>query len=457
MNRSNTTFRAVAMLVFFTALNVLNFADRTLLGILAKQISEDPKLDVSYEQIGFLTGYGFILFYTLIGVGMGALADRWHRPRLMAAGLTLWSALTAATGAARSFAHIATCRAFIGVGEATLTPSALSMLGDVFPLRLRAFASGTYYSGIPLGAGIGMIVSAFLLPNYGWRGCFMILGVLGVLLVLPLLLLKDESRTSARSANQSKKTDDDARRSHEQDASALGPLLETLRTSPALVCTMVGAVFAVYGQSSSIFVMTWLQNERGMEYAYAANVGGWLYMIGGTLGSVCGGVVSDWCGRLFPSGGRLWFLAIVNVVFTPLYGLFYLGDVHAWYFKPLWMITAFGSMVWYGALFSTVTELSPPRSRATAIAVLLLAMNLLGSGSGPWITGWIGGELPQLIADHPTFGAIATPLLGMAGIDAAQSFTFALLVSVGVGFLGLPFNVIAALRYEKDAAKVTRA
>ena len=84
---------------------MLNFADRALLGSLAKQVHED--LEISYEMIGLLTGFGFVLFYTLVGVLLGTLADRWHRPRLMAVGLALWSVLTAATGFARNLVQVA--------------------------------------------------------------------------------------------------------------------------------------------------------------------------------------------------------------------------------------------------------------------------------------------------------------------------------------------------------------
>ncbi len=450
MNQSVAPYKSILLLVFLTWLNVLNFADRTLLGLLAKQIDEDPGINVSYEMVGFLTGYGFIIFYTLIGVAMGTLADRWHRPRLMAAGLAIWSTLTAATGIARNFWQMAACRAFIGVGEAALTPSALSMLGDRFPLRLRAFASGTYYAGIPLGAGIGMIVSAYLLPHYGWRGCFTILGLLGVVFVVPLLFVRDSARHSKRLSESA----DDVAHTPPRFKDVVLPLLRTVRTSPALVCTIAGAVFAVYAQSSSIFVLTWLQNDRGMEYAYAAKLGGWLYLIGGTLGSIWGGLLGDWFGRVIPSGGRLWFLALVNLIFTPISLAFYLGDVQAWYFKVIWITSAFGSMVWYGALFSAVTELSPARSRATAIAFLIFCMNLLGAGPGPWVTGWLGGNFQEWAKAHPEFRDSISPMLDMLGVSVHHSFTIALLASVVVGFFSLPFNVIAALRYEKDAAKV---
>lgn len=448
MSSPPSPLRTAALLAFLTWLNVLNFVDRTLITTLARQISGDPDLNIKYETIGFLYGYGFIVFYTLIGVLMGTLADRWHRPRLMAGGLALWSAVTAATGLARSFVQIAVCRAFVGVGEATLTPSALSMLGDRFPLRQRAFAAGTYYAGIPLGAGCGMIVSGYLLPHYGWRGCFVILGLLGVLFVIPLLFMKDRVKPVAPLAGPL-----DPAPATEPQRGAFLTLMSTLVRSPAMICTILGSVMAVYAQSSGAFVLTWLQEERGMEYAPTAKLGGWLYLCGGTLGSITGGLLGDWFHHRFQSGGRLWYLAMNNLIFTPLAFLFYLGDVHAWYFEPLWIAVSFGSMVWYGPLFSTMADLAPARCRATAVALLLFCMNFLGTGLGPLITGWFGQHLSEAVASDSPLRSIIQPILDIAGLDSKQGFTFGLMLAASVGFCALPFNITAALRYGRDVLK----
>ena len=118
-------------LAFLTLLNVMNFVDRQLLASFANFIV--PDLGLSNTQFGLLTGFAFIVFYAAMGLFMGALADRVHRPRLVAAGLALWSLLTAASGAARGFATLAIPRMLIGVGESVLTPTSMSMLADRFP------------------------------------------------------------------------------------------------------------------------------------------------------------------------------------------------------------------------------------------------------------------------------------------------------------------------------------
>ncbi len=221
------------------------------------------------------------------------------------------------------------------------------------------------------------------------------------------------------------------------------------------MCTILAASLAVYAQASGQFILTWLQRERGMTYGGAAIMGGWLYLIGGTLGSFCGGLLSDWFHRVLPSGGRLWFLVCVNIVFAPVGALFYLSDVNSLRFQLLWAATSFGFMVWYGAAYSTVQELAPPRSRATAIALMIFSVNFLGAGPGPWVTGWLGANLERILSEQGVLARLITPVLDWFHIEPTQGFTFALLLSVGVAFLGLPLNMIAAIRYRRDLELVT--
>jgi MFS family permease len=358
---------ALLLLLFLTFLNMLNFADRALLGSLAKQVHED--LEISYEMIGLLTGFGFVLFYTLVGVLLGTLADRWHRPRLMAAGLALWSVLTAATGFARNLFQVACCRAFVGVGEATLTPSALSMLGDVFKPKHRAFAAGFYYAGIPLGAGIGMIASSYILPAYGWRGCFLILGLAGTVFVLPLLLLKDPKRGAMEEVRPQPESQDEPKPSF---AALVGKLFSTMKRSPALTLTILASSMQSYAMASGVFALAWLQVERGFTFERAAGLAGWIFLIAGTLSAILGGVVGDWFNKRW-NGGRL---------------------------------------------FSTVQDLAPVKIRATAVAFLIFAQNFLGSGPGPWVTGRLvdNWTFTGALLTAAAVGFLSTPLYIIAAL-----------------------------------------
>ena len=159
--------RSYVFLCFLTLLNVMNFVDRQLLASFANFIV--PDLGLTNTQFGLLTGFAFILFYATMGLFMGALADLLHRPRLIAAGLALWSILTAASGAARGFISLGIPRMFIGIGESALTPTSMSLLSDRFPLSRLGFASGFYYMGVPIGVGVSLLIAGYLGPAIGWR------------------------------------------------------------------------------------------------------------------------------------------------------------------------------------------------------------------------------------------------------------------------------------------------
>ena len=189
---SRAAWRLLAVL---TLLNVLNFVDRQLIAALAPLLIAE--LGLTRAQIGLLAGFAFVLLYTLVGLVLGAIADRADRLRLIALGLTLWSGMTALSGLARSFVHLAAARVLVGIGEATLTPAALSILGDVFPARRLATATGVYYAGIPLGTALSLIVSGWMAPRYGWRACFYALGVVGLAAVISVLAMPEPPRRGA--------------------------------------------------------------------------------------------------------------------------------------------------------------------------------------------------------------------------------------------------------------------
>jgi len=173
-------------------LNIMNFVDRQLLSSFANFIK--PELGLSDMQYGLLTGIVFIFFYAVMGVFIGALADMFHHPRLVAMGLMLWSELTVASGATRGFISLALPRMFIGVGESVLTPTSLSMLADRFPRALMGFAVGFYYMGVPIGVGASLLVAGFLGPAIGWRNCFYVLGATGIFLALVMAFVKETPR-----------------------------------------------------------------------------------------------------------------------------------------------------------------------------------------------------------------------------------------------------------------------
>lgn len=185
-------------------LYVLNFVDRQILSILANDIKADLGVEDSY--LGFLYGTAFAVFYALFGIPLGKLADSWHRIRLIAIGLTLWSAMTALSGFAKNATTLTVARIGVGVGEATASPSAYSLISDWFPARLRATALAIYSSGLYIGGGISLLIGGLIVEGWnraypdglygivGWQAAFLAVGLPGLLLAVWILTLREPVR-----------------------------------------------------------------------------------------------------------------------------------------------------------------------------------------------------------------------------------------------------------------------
>lgn len=184
---------------------VLNFVDRNIISILAEDIKAD--LGLRDDQIGFLYGTAFGVFYALFGIPLGKLADSWHRVRLMTAGLAIWSAFTALSGFAKNFTMLSVARIGVGVGEATASPSAYSLISDWFPKKLRATALAIYSSGLYIGGGVSLLIGGAIVENWneafptdaplglaGWQAAFIIVGLPGLLLALLVFTLREPVR-----------------------------------------------------------------------------------------------------------------------------------------------------------------------------------------------------------------------------------------------------------------------
>ena len=162
--------------------NIMNFVDRQVLSIFIGPIKAE--FGISDTSMGFLVGFAFAIFYTIAGIPIARLADRSSRRNIIAVGIALWSAMTVASGLARSFLHLALARVFVGIGEAAASPPSHSLLSDYFPVNRRATAIGIYASGVYLGSAIAYLFGGYLRANFDWRIAFFVLGVPGLLVAL---------------------------------------------------------------------------------------------------------------------------------------------------------------------------------------------------------------------------------------------------------------------------------
>lgn len=191
---------AVLMLVY-----IFNFIDRNILSILAEDIKAD--LGVTDAQMGFLYGTVFAVFYAVFGIPLARFADVWTRRSLISIGLSFWSLMTAASGLARSFSALAAFRIGVGIGEASASPAAYSMLSDYYPPHRRATAIAFYAAGVYIGAGIGIFLGGYILDAWatayptdapfglkGWQVAFMMVGIPGLLMAIWVRTLREPIR-----------------------------------------------------------------------------------------------------------------------------------------------------------------------------------------------------------------------------------------------------------------------
>ncbi len=410
MKETNNTSNYI-FLGFLIILNIMNFVDRQLLASFANFII--PDLGLTNTQFGLLTGFGFLFFYSIMGLFMGFLADRFDRPKLIAFGVALWSILTSVSGLAKNFVGLLIPRMFIGVGESILTPTSLSILGDRFPKERMGFISGAYYLGIPIGAGLSLIIAGYLGPLIGWRMCFYILGGIGIFFALIMFFIKDTPRKNIIETNQKVKF-----------KSVAKELIKALKKSPALTLCIYGGVVFHFVLGAAVYDQVWYVKERGFDRAEIAQYTGYIIVVFGILGNLIGGIGSDWFTNKYKLG-RPMFLFWFMIFLLPI-------NIAGRLVMPdniiFWISMAIGSMqlgAMYGPTFSTVQELAPPHLKATVIAFFILNLNMIGMFLGTTGAGVIidilinnGVEFPytKTLLSFTILSGFSIPLFWLAGI-----------------------------------------
>lgn len=200
-NKTEPAWYRWYILTVLVGVYAFSYVDRQIVTVLAPFLKQD--LGVSDAQLGILYGTTFALFYGLFGIALARLADGWSRVRTLALGLSFWSVMTALSGAAGNFAQLGLARIGVGVGEASSTPAAVSILGDYFDKSQRATILGLYSIGVYAGAGLSLVIGGSVVafwqtrfPNpetaplglAGWQAAFMAVGIPGLLLALLIIL-----------------------------------------------------------------------------------------------------------------------------------------------------------------------------------------------------------------------------------------------------------------------------
>jgi MFS family permease len=370
------------VLIVLTFVYIFSFIDRQILNLLVGPIRRD--LQISDTEMSLLTGLAFALFYTFFGLLLGRIADAGNRRGLIAVGFILWSLFTAGSGLARNFVQLLVMRTGVGVGEASLSPAAYSLITDYFPPHRRATAQGVYNVALSVGSGVAFIVGGTVIglassqaewslpvlgPIRSWQLVFFIVGLPGVLLALLMFSVAEPTRRGAGA---------DAKNA------SLSEVLAFAKANRAtLICHNVGlALLAVSAYGSTAWVPTFFIRHFHWSAALTGQVHGLVVAIAGTLGAVWGGWLSDHltqrgyrdaCMRVALLSSVIWLPAGIAYILvpSPVLSMIILSSAVVLVVAPLAVASA------------ALMEIAPARMRGQVAAIYLFVINLIGLGLGP--------------------------------------------------------------------------
>lgn len=373
----------------------LSFVDRMILSLLVAPIR--AALDISDTQVSLLIGLAFALFYTLLGLPLAWIADRHNRRNLIVAGIGFWSVMTTACGFAGSYATLFLARMGVGVGEATLSPAAFSMLSDYFPRDKLARAIAVYSIGVPLGSGIALILGSFVvqavlaapmvdLPFYGpvdaWRMIFVWVGAPGLLICLLMLTVREPFRRDVgrvEAAMPSAPATPGLLAHLKRQRAALGALF--------LGMSLIGLV--MYGVIA--WVPTFFARTYGMHVADAGLWFGIIMAIGGAAGLILGGSLAD---RLYARGVADSHLRVMRLsILLGAPPLFAAAFMPAAPLAFVMLACAFPMLTMHGVGTVALQLITPNQYRARMTALYFFIVNLTGLGFGPMVIALLTDNL----------------------------------------------------------------
>lgn len=400
---------------------IFSFIDRMIIGLLVEPMKAD--LRISDTEISLLQGMAFAVFYTIAGIPIGRLIDRSKRIRIITVGIALWSFMTMLCGLAGQYWQLFLARMGVGVGEATLSPAAYSIITDSFPPKRLGMAMGVYGLGSAIGAGLAFMIGAAvisLVANAGgvsfpvvgevraWQAAFLIVGAPGLLVAALFLLVPEPARRSNAGVAA--------------EAATNSAVLSFAKNNAGALC---GIFFGVGFVNLSVFAaVSWLpvlyMRVHGFGLADAGYVAGAAMVIAGFIGLLGGGWICDKLGgaphqRLMVSavagvggviGGFLFPLVSDPLLATALFILFFIACT-----TPV------------GAAVSALQQISPNTMRATLSAAYLFIVNFVGMAFGPTATALIGDTF------FPQEGGIRYAMAIVAGLGFVVAVTLFLLTA----------------------------
>lgn len=363
---------------------IFSFIDRQILGFLVGPMKED--LGISDNHMALLGGFSFAVFYTIFGIPLGRLADSKSRRTIIAVGLAIWSLMSMGCGIAKNFATLAMFRMGVGVGEASLSPSAYSLITDLFKPNRIALAISVYGAGIYIGSGlaylVGGIVVSFVgdaefvtLPIIGdvkpWQSVFFYIGLPGLMFVPFMFLIKEPKRRGlGKNAN----------------AESV-PLPEVFAYVKANWRTFffhnVGFAFLSFiGYGSAFWIVEFFVRTHDMARGDIGKIYGVIVIVVGTLGIISGGFFADKLRERGYADSKMRVGLIAALCHIPLGLAFPLMPNSTLAFIVLCPAVYTAAMP-FGVAPAAIQEMMPNRMRGQASAIYLFVVNMIGMGLGP--------------------------------------------------------------------------
>ncbi len=371
-----TTLYAWYVLLLLFTVYVLNFADRILLVSLFTSVKKEFAL--SNFETALLGTTAFVLFYTILGLPFGKLADSVSRTKLIAAGLTVWSFFSGVSGMTENFWQLFLCRVMVGVGEATLGPAALSLLSDYFPPKMRATVQAIYSSAIAGGTALSFFAGTAIDATLGWRWAFYLIGFSGIPVAVLVLLLREPTRGVLEQ--------------HNPMSAAQWTALFKL---PTLWLHHMGyAGLAVAANSLTIWLPTYFVTAFGMAKTDVGFMVALYVILGGLGGTILGGAGADEL-RKRQNGGRLLLMSVIALASAALWALFLLTE-NLLAAQLLYFALMSASLAWLGPAAADVHDIVGTSLRGIGIALYFFVVNIIGYGVAPPIVGALSDALsPQ--------------------------------------------------------------
>ena len=368
--------RRYYVLALLTAVYALNFLDRTIFNVLIEPIKKEFTL--SDTTMGLLAGFGFVLFYSLLGIPIARFADRLSRRNIVALAFAFWSAMTFLCGMASSVASLAIARIGVGIGESAGTPASQSMIADLFDKNERPRALGIYAIGTYLGVFLGYFIGGYVNQHYGWRMAFFSAGLPGIALAAILWLTIAEPK---RGANAEVFTPE-----------PIGPTLGFLASQKSFIIVLIGFCLTTYtNYATAAWIPPFMARVHHLSSAEIGTYAGTFKGLFGMAGTLVGGLMVAQISRR-DDRWKLWAPAITSGLAGPVFALCLLTPDFATMVAAL-AATSFLVGFHLGPVFAIAQTVARPSMRALASAIILLTATCFGQGVGPLAVGMINDAL----------------------------------------------------------------